>query len=75
MRNLLASDEFRPFVNLVFQNVKFAETDSKRNNYTFGLSYRNPQLGILSLRYDSISYGTVVDYTDSILNARYQYNF
>jgi hypothetical protein len=76
MENLIEVDQFRPFANLVFQNVKFSGgEDTKRNNYTLGLLYRSPQLGVLSVRYDSISYGTVVEYTDSILNARYQYNF
>ena len=77
MENLIGVDLFRPFVNLIFQNVKITNVtgvqEIKRNNYTLGLSYRSPKLGVLSVRYDNISYGK--EYTDSILNARYQYNF
>jgi len=76
MENLIGVDLFRPFVNLVFQNVKFTGgQETKRNNYTLGLSYRSPELGVLSVRYDNISYGDATEFTDSILNARYQYNF
>jgi hypothetical protein len=76
MENLIEVDQFRPFANFVLQNVKFSSgEDTKRNNYTLGLLYRSPKLGILSVRYDSISYGTVVEFSDTILNARYQYNF
>ncbi len=76
MENLIGVDLFRPFANLVFQNVKFTGgSETKRNNFTLGLLYRSPQLGILSIRYDNITYGSNSDFTDSILNARYQYNF
>jgi len=76
MENLIGVDLFRPFVNLIFQNVKFTGgQEIKRNNYTLGLSYRSPRLGVLSVRYDNISYGDATEFTDSILNARYQYNF
>jgi hypothetical protein len=76
MENLIDVDRFRPFANVVLQNVKFSGgEDTKRNNYTLGLLYRSPSLGVLSIRYDNISYGEVVEFSDSILNARYQYNF
>jgi len=76
MQDLIGTDTFRPFVNFVWQNIKLPNVDdAKRNNYSLGLLYRSPQLGVLSVRYDSISYGEGINYSDSILNARYQYNF
>ena len=72
----MGADVFKPFVNFSLQNISFTGgNDTKRNNYTAGLSYRSPVFGILSIRYDNISYGTTTEYNDSIMNARYQYNF
>jgi hypothetical protein len=86
MVNLFANDRFRPFVNLIFQNIENIYPaadpfDTTRNHYTFGFSYRNQNIGVLSLRFDQISYqvpgenSTAKDFSDSILNARYEYHF
>ena len=73
MSGLIGADIFRPFVNVGLQDIKLTTGETtKRNNYSFGLSYRNPISGILSVRFDNITYS---QYNDSILNARYQYNF
>jgi len=62
--------------NFNLQDIEFTGGDkTTRNNYSMGLSYRDSKLGILSIRYDHIIYGTSVDYNDSIFNAKYQYNF
>jgi hypothetical protein len=63
------------------ETVTDIETD--RNNYTIGFAYQSPTMGILSIRYDLITYnnttsGSVADlpeFNDTILNARYTYNF
>jgi hypothetical protein len=46
-----------------------------------GLAYRNLQWGVFSLRFDQIAYeipganDTKQDLSDTVFNARYQYNF
>ena len=74
-RDVFGNGNLKPFFNLVFQTSKIKETDTeiKRNNYTLGLMYRSSEYGIFSLRYDVISYEKFD--SDSILNAKYQYNF
>jgi len=74
LANLSAGDMLKPFIRLSFQNVELAGGDYNRNNYTLGLAYQNPIYGILSLRFDQITYSEI-DYDDSILNARYEYSF
>ena len=83
--NLMGSDQLRPFVNVTIQNIENKDInqtfDTPRNNYSFGLSYRNLQLGVFSLRFDQISYqimsvnNSKKDLSDTIFNVRYQYNF
>jgi len=78
LRGLAAGDMLKPFVNFTLQNIDFTDVpQSKRNNFTFGIQYRNPVAGVLSVRYDLITFGGEVapDYNDSVLNAKYQYNF
>ena len=78
LRGLAAGDLLKPFVNFTLQNIQFTGTpDAKRNNFTLGLQYKNPVMGVLSVRYDLITFGGDVapDYNDSVLNAKYQYNF
>jgi hypothetical protein len=74
-RDIFGNGHLKPFFDLTFQTSKIEETgiEIKRNNYTFGLMYRNSDYGIFSLRYDVISYENFD--SDSILNAKYQYNF
>ena len=84
--NFMGNDFFIPYINLIFQNIENIYPsadpfDSKRNHYTLGLSYRNQNLGVLSLRFDQLSYqvpgtdNSKRDISDSILNVRYEYNF
>jgi hypothetical protein len=79
-------DYFKPFINYRIQNVTTESNsalgqstfETGRNNYTIGFAYQSPKLGILSLRFDQISYSdnnNIIDYSDSILNARYTYSF
>jgi len=78
LSGIAAGDLLKPFVNYTFQDIEFTDTpQAKRNNFTFGLQYKNPVAGVLSLRYDLISYSGEVapDYNDSVINAKYQYNF
>ncbi len=78
IRGLSPGDSFKPFVNFTLQNIDFTNVpQAKRNNFTFGLQYRNPVAGVFSVRYDLITFGGDVapDYSDSVLNAKYQYNF
>jgi len=85
MVNVIGIDQFKPFVNVTLQTIsnKSATTkfDGPRNNYTLGLAYRNQELGVFSLRFDQITYqlpgagGSKQDLSDTIFNARYQYNF
>ncbi len=84
MSGFMPNDIFKPFFDYRWQNVKTerntvngpSQFDTGRNNYTIGLAYQSPILGILSLRYDHISYGSEeIDFDDSILNFRYTYSF
>jgi hypothetical protein len=88
-------DVFKPFVNFRIQTVKThrieryggpevtSDLDTDRNNYTIGLAYQSPTMGILSLRWDLITYNnstsnvnsTLPEFNDTILNARYTYSF
>jgi hypothetical protein len=79
-----SGDFFKPFIDYRLQQVKTESTsttsqsgfETSRNNYTIGFAYQSPKMGILSFRYDHISYdNTVINYSDSILNARYTYSF
>ncbi len=51
--------------------------ETGRTNYTIGLAYQSPTMGILSIRWDQITYDNkdYLDFNDTILNARYSYNF
>jgi hypothetical protein len=80
----LSNDIFKPFFDYRWQNVTTDRNsggmptsfETSRNNFTIGLAYQSPMLGILSLRYDHISYGNEeIDFDDSILNFRYTYSF
>jgi len=52
------------------------QIDTGRKNYTIGLAYQSPTMGILSIRWDQITYdNTDIDFNDTILNARYTYSF
>ncbi len=83
--NLIGADVLKPFVNVTLQNINSKSQggsfDSPRNNYTVGLAYRNQQWGVFSLRFDQIAYelpgvgDTTDDFSDTIFNLRYQYNF
>jgi len=76
----MGGDVFKPFVNYRLQNVKSKsntfDIETGRNNYTIGFAYQSPTMGILSIRWDQITYdNTDIDFNDTILNARYTYNF
>ena len=76
----MGGDVFKPFVNFRIQNVKtksnLIEFETGRNNYTIGLAYQSTTMGILSIRWDQITYYNAdIDFNDTILNARYTYNF
>ena len=83
--NLIGTDVLKPFVNVTLQNINSksqgGDFDSPRNNYTVGLAYRNQQWGVFSLRFDQIAYelpgagDTTDNFSDTIFNLRYQYNF
>jgi hypothetical protein len=78
LRGLASGDLLKPFLNFTFQNIDFTNVpQAKRNNFTLGVDYKNPIAGVFSLRYDLITFGgeAAPDYNDSVLNARYQYNF
>jgi hypothetical protein len=74
-RDIFGNDRLKPFVNVVIQTSELKESkiEINRNNYTFGLAYRSSDYGIFSLRYDVISFEDFD--SDTILNAKYQYNF
>jgi hypothetical protein len=80
----MPDDYFKPFFDYRWQNVKTERNsngtpstfETSRNNYTIGLAYQSRVIGILSLRYDHISYGNEeIDFDDSILSLRYTYSF
>jgi len=80
----MSEDFFKPFFDYRWQNVKTdrntagnpSSFETSRNNFTIGLAYQSRVIGILSLRYDRISYGNEdIDFDDSILNFRYTYSF
>jgi hypothetical protein len=87
MSGFMGGDVFKPFVNFRLQNVKtksnLVEIETGRNNYTIGFAYQSPTMGILSIRWDQITYNNTnsnlnassIDFNDTILNARYTYNF
>jgi hypothetical protein len=80
MTGVRGSDTFKPFFTYRLQQVESknptTSIDTGRNNYTIGLAYQSPQLGILSLRYDHITYDNdMIDFNDSVLNARYSFHF
>ncbi len=84
MSGFMSNDFFKPFFDYRWQNVTTERNtagtpsnfETARNNYTIGLAYQSSVLGILSLRYDHISYGSEeIDFDDSILNFRYTYSF
>jgi hypothetical protein len=81
MSGFRGGDVFKPFVNFRLQNVKTKsnslDIETGRNNYTIGLAYQSPTMGILSIRWDQITYNNknYLDFNDTILNARYSYNF
>jgi hypothetical protein len=80
LNGIMGGDVFKPFVNFRIQNVKtksnLNEFETGRNNYTIGLAYQSPTMGILSIRWDQITYDNAnIDFNDTILNARYTYNF
>lgn len=78
LRGMASGDLLKPFVNFTFQNIDFTNVpQAKRNNFTLGVNYKNPVAGVFSVRYDLITFGgeAAPDYNDSVLNARYQYNF
>jgi hypothetical protein len=85
MVNVMGTDVLKPFVNVTFQNIDSKSSGESfsgpRNNYTVGLAYRNLQWGVFSLRFDQIAYeipganDTKQDLSDTVFNARYQYNF
>lgn len=95
MDGFMPGDVFKPFANFRIQSVKTHRTErfidpetitnieTDRNNYTIGLAYQSPTMGIFSIRYDLITYSnstssaisTLPEFNDTILNARYTYNF
>jgi hypothetical protein len=80
IKGVMGGDVFKPFVNYRLQNVKtkstFLDVDTGRNNFTVGLAYQSPTMGILSIRWDQITFDNPdIDFNDTILNARYTYNF
>jgi hypothetical protein len=88
MSGFMGGDVFKPFVNFRLQDVKsksttrfdgpevVSEIETGRKHYTIGLAYQSPTMGILSIRWDQITYdNTDIDFNDTILNARYTYNF
>ena len=88
MSGVMGGDVFKPFVNFRLQDVKskstnrfggpevVTEIETGRTNYTIGLAYQSPTMGILSIRWDQITYDNPdIDFNDTILNARYTYNF
>jgi hypothetical protein len=76
--NLPQGSELKPFVKLTFQSIDTesfgVKNSSTRNSYAGGLTYKHPKIGVFTMRYDQIQY-SLVDYSDSIVNARYEYNF
>jgi hypothetical protein len=80
MDGFISGDVIKPFVNFRLQNVVTNTNNDKietgRNNYTIGFAYQSPTIGILSVRWDQITYDNPnIDFNDTILNARYSYNF
>jgi hypothetical protein len=95
MGGVMPGDVFKPFVNFRLQTVKTHRTErfiapetitdieTDRNNFTIGLAYQSPVMGILSLRWDLITYNNstsssipaLPEFNDTIINARYTYNF
>jgi hypothetical protein len=65
--NILKMDRLIPFVNL-----SFTQGDVSRTRYMAGITYQNPVYGIFSIRYSQYDYE---NYTNTIINAGYQYNF
>jgi hypothetical protein len=77
---VLGGDIFKPFFNYRLQQVETTSPTSTfetgRNNFTIGLAYQSPTMGILSVRYDHITYDNdLIDFNDSVMNARYSYHF
>ncbi len=77
---VLGGDIFKPFFNYRLQQVETTSPTSTfetgRNNFTIGLAYQSPAMGVLSIRYDHITYDNeLIDFNDSVMNARYSYNF
>jgi hypothetical protein len=95
MDGVMPGDVFKPFANFRLQSVKTHRTErflnpetvtdieTDRNNFTIGLAYQSPAMGILSIRWDFITYDNTFsdtnlktpEFNDTILNARYTYNF
>jgi hypothetical protein len=95
MGGVMPGDVFKPFANFRLQSVKthrierfilpetVSDIDTDRNNFTIGLAYQSPTMGILSIRWDHITYSNsfsnpdlqIPEFNDTILNARYTYNF
>jgi hypothetical protein len=95
MGGVMPGDVFKPFANFRLQNVKthrierfiqpetVSDIETDRNNITIGLAYQSPTMGILSVRWDFITYSNsfsnpnlqIPEFNDTVLNARYTYNF
>jgi hypothetical protein len=88
MKGVMGGDVFKPFINFRLQDVNSKsnlgnDIETGRNNITLGLAYQSPTMGILSIRWDYITYDnkgsdpnqTFPEFSDTILNARYTYNF
>jgi hypothetical protein len=95
MGGIMPGDVFKPFANFRLQSVKTHRTErfiapetitdieTDRNNFTLGFAYQSPTMGILSIRWDYITYDNTYsdpglqtpEFNDTILNARYTYNF
>jgi hypothetical protein len=79
--NLFGKNALRPFVNLSFQNIDtkyvlYEDTKSVRNNYSAGLVYQSSSIGLITLRFDQITYTTADgDMNDHILHTRYEIAF
>jgi len=82
MDGFLGGDILKPFFSYRLQQVETTTSigtnySTDRNNFTIGLAYQSPVMGVLSVRYDLITYANkdLYDFSDTVLNARYSYYF
>jgi len=69
--------DIKPYVNFTLQSIRekrLVTSDYNRMNYTAGLYFMNETYGNLSLRYDYLDFGDKYDWSDSIVNLRYEIN-